>query len=86
MIPNPKVVFIVVLSLAGSLFCGMLATYLLILARVDAALIAIMSGFTGTALGGLLSILNRTGGTSEQPLEVKQVNTPQDPAETHNNP
>lgn len=74
MTPNPKIVFIVVCSLSVALFGGMLATYLLIVQAADAALIAIISGHTGTALGGLLSILSRTGATADdsksKPTEV----------------
>ena len=65
MTPNPKIVFIVVLSLAGAVGGGMFATYMLIMNQADAALIAIISGHTGTALGGLMSILSRTGATSD---------------------
>lgn len=81
MYPNPKIVYIVVLSLSGAMFGGMYATYTLIMEDRDAALIAIMSGFTGTALGGLLSILNRTGSTAESsaPIKTEVISSPDKP-------
>jgi len=65
MTPNPKIVFIVVLSLAATVGGGMFGVYMLILKGADAALIAILAGHTGTALGGLMSILSRTGATPD---------------------
>lgn len=83
MTPNPKIVFIVVCSLSLALFGGMLATYFLIIQDKDAALIAIISGHTGTALGGLLSILSRTGATADKaPSKVEVTNTVKNPVPT----
>lgn len=84
MTPNPKIVFIVVCSLSMALFGGMLATYLLIIQDADAALIAIISGHTGTALGGLLSILSRTGATPDSatpPKPIEVIAPPGEPLE-----
>jgi len=63
--PNKAVVYMVVGSLATALLAGMYSTHTLIVMKADAALIAIMSGFSGTALGLLGSILSRTGSTPD---------------------
>lgn len=43
----------------------------------DAALLAVIAGPTGTALGSLGTLLARTG--SEAPADVNVVNPPEDP-------
>ena len=46
----------------------------------DAALLAILAGPTGTALGALATLLARTGSDTSQPVTV--VNPPADPVLT----
>lgn len=88
MTTNPKIVFIVVIAMA--LFCagGMIGVFVLILHKADAALIAILSGFTGTAMGQLGSVLNNTRTTPPEPTPtpvatpVEVINTPEKPVQT----
>lgn len=68
--PRGAVVYIVVSTLSATVLAGMYSVHVLIIAKADAALIAIMSGFTGTALGLLGSILSRTGSTPDHPAPV----------------
>lgn len=56
----PSIIQLIVRSMAFYTGLGMILTFTLIIMRCDAALIAIMSGFTGMALGQLGSILNNT--------------------------
>jgi len=60
MVTSPKIIFIVVGSLALTVFLGLGGIYHLILLKTDAALIAIISGPVLTALGALISLLNNT--------------------------
>lgn len=46
----------------------------------DAALLAVIAGPTGTALGSLGTLLARTG--SEAPIDTHVVNEPDDPVQT----
>jgi hypothetical protein len=79
---NPKIIFIVVLSMA--LFCvlGMVGCFLLIVWKLDPGLIAIMAGFTGTAMGQLGGMLNNTRTQASEPTQTQIVNTPANPVPT----
>lgn len=79
---NPKIIFIVVISLSAIVFAGLAMTFLLIQAKADAALVAIISGHTGTALGGLMSILNNTRTQPDSPVSTVIKNPPDDPVPT----
>lgn len=60
MVTSPKIIFIVVGSLAAIVILGMIGMFCLILMKTDAALIGIIAGPTLTALGSLISLLNNT--------------------------
>lgn len=57
---RPAVILIVVVSLAVIVAGGMLGTFLLIEGQADPSNIALFSSLTGTALGGLMSLLVNT--------------------------
>lgn len=78
------IIRIVVLTLALTVFCGMAGVFVLIRERADPALIAVMAGFLGTALGGVLSLLNntRTPGSVEGSTPVEVTNPPSKPIPT----
>lgn len=59
-VTSPTVIFIVVCGLLAFSLSGLIATFYLILIHAEGALIAIISGPTVTALGGLMSMLNNT--------------------------
>lgn len=60
MVTSPKIIFIVVCSLALIILCGLAGMFYLILQKTDAALIGIIAGPTATALGSMISLLNNT--------------------------
>lgn len=81
---RPHIILIVVVTLALTVFLGMVAVFILIREKSDPALIAVMAGFVGTALGGVLSLLNntRTPGAGEvTPVEVTNRRTEPIPTE-----
>lgn len=82
------IIRIVVLTLALTVFFGMGGVFVLIRERADPALIAVMAGFVGTALGGVLSLLNntRTAGPVETSTPVTVTNTPLEPIPTEETP
>lgn len=55
-----SVITVIVVAVALAMFTGLTSTVYLIIKHCDASLIAIVSGFTGTALGSLTSMLNNT--------------------------
>jgi hypothetical protein len=82
---TPKhIVAVITYALVFIVLSGMLGVYLLIVGKSDPALIAVLSGHTGTALGGLMSMLNNTrSGSPDEPVPTRVVNPPSDPVETH---
>ncbi len=82
---HPRIIFIIVCAMAAYVPLGMLAVFLLILWKADPALIAVMAGFVGTALGGLMSMLNNTrtqGADPAAPIKTEIVNPTSDPVNT----
>lgn len=80
---RPHIIAIVVLTLALTVFLGMAGVFFLIREKSDPALIAVMAGFVGTALGGVLSLLNNTrtpGADDATPVTV--TNPPSQPIPT----
>ncbi len=70
---HPSIIRMVILSLSGAMFIGILSTVYLITIKADAALVAVVAGFTGTALGQIGSVLNNT--RSAPPTESQTVET-----------
>ncbi len=97
MVTSPKIIFLVVASLIAVVLGGLGCMFYLVLQKVDAAMIALISGPTLTALGGLMSILNNTrtqaAPASNPPnppdggsVPVTVINPPQDPVPTTTQP
>ncbi len=57
---SPSIILIVACGLLVFALSGLVGTFYLILVHAEGALIAIISGPTVTALGGLMSMLNNT--------------------------
>lgn len=60
-----RTVFMVIGFLGAFALTGLVATALLVWQDVDAASVAILSGMTGSALGGLTGLLASTRSTPE---------------------
>ena len=72
-----SVILLILIALIITLWGGVASVVLLILHQADPALIAIVSGFAGTALGNLGSMLNNT--RTGQPSPTNQPNNPPTP-------
>lgn len=59
-VTSPSVVFIIVCGLLAFSLIGLLSIVYLIIVHAEGVMIAIVSGPTVTALGGLMSMLNNT--------------------------
>ena len=79
---KPYVIIIVLVSLSLAMFGAGFATFLLIREHADPGLIAVMSGFAGTALGTLASTLNNTRTSGGEAVPVVPVNTAANPLHT----
>lgn len=55
-----SIIGMVIVSIALAMFVGLFGTIYLIVIKSDPALIAVVSGLTGTALGSITSVLNNT--------------------------
>ena len=96
MVTSPRIIFIVVCSLAGIVFLGLGEIFYLIMQKVDAALIGIIASPTSIALGALISLLNNTrtqaaptstlpDATAIQSTPVVVTNAPANPVNTKEN-
>ena len=65
-----SVILLILIALIITLWGGVASVVLLILYKADPALIAIVSGFAGTALGNLGGMLNNT--RTPQPVPPNQ--------------
>ncbi len=98
MVTSPRIIFIVVSSLAAIVILGLGTMFYLILQKTDAALIGIIASPVATALGSLISLLNNTrtqaapssnGSSSPAPIvgaaptPVIVANTPTAPVAVH---
>lgn len=80
MVTSPKIIFIVVSSLAAIVILGLIGMFYLILEKTDAALIGIIAGPTATALGSLISLLNNTRTNAAPPSLPEPIQPIQHPA------
>lgn len=84
MVTSPKIIFIVVSSLAAIVLAGLGTMFYLILNKTDAALIGIIASPVATALGSLISLLNNTrtqaAPTSNSPNGTSTTTTTATPA------
>jgi hypothetical protein len=83
MMPNPKVVFIVVGTLAAAVlvYVGTLSACALLGMKPDPKVIEYLKDIGLLCAGAISGILSRTG-QAEKPVETKSVNTAQDPVIT----
>lgn len=75
---HPSIVKMVISTLAAFAFLGLAGTIYLVIIKADAALIAVVSGLTGTALGMVGSVLNKTDSAPQvqsQSIETTKTNT-----------
>lgn len=79
---KPHIIIMIVISMALFVAMGMVGVFLLILWKCDPGLIAIMAGFTGTALGQLGGMLNNTRTAGGPPESVTVANAPSNPVPT----
>ena len=70
-----SVIILILVALILTLWGGVAAVVYLITQKADPALIAIVSGFAGTALGQLGGMLNNTR-TANQPITADPNKTP----------
>lgn len=85
---QPRIILIIVLSLSLIVIASMVGVFVLIQQKCDAAQIAMLSGMGGTALGGLMSMLNNTRSQPSAdapelpPIRTNIVNDSQHPIPT----
>ena len=86
MVTSPKIIFIVVCSLALIVLLGLAAMFYLILVKTEGALIGIISGPTSIALGSLISLLNNTRTQAAPSANPTTAPDPTIPDATAHNP
>jgi len=68
-----SVIILILIALIVTLWGGVFAVVYLIIIKAEAALVAIVAGFAGTALGQLGGMLNNTRTSRNDPLPMTQT-------------